>query len=409
MKKRIAFLIYVSIIFLVVTKGALACKGSQVLYEDNFATLNPAWGQQSANLSVNNGKLILQPNVNEGLVLLNQANLLGDMDACINVTMAKSDDPIQSAGLIFWAKDYGDYYYLLVNSDGWFSVNRWVNGNRSATVDWRENAAVKKGVGQINQLRVVTKGNQATVYINDMEAVTFKGQPPDGGGFIGVKGNSAEKSQIVWEFSDLKITKPEAPIPTAAPVASVTSGGCKGQVLYEDNFAAMDPSWGTPSADRNVSNGRFLIQPVANSSSTVLNQGNVFEDMNACINVTLAKSDDPNSGGGGLVFWAKDYNDFYYLEVFGNGFFQVVRWTSGRWLYPVSWRENAAIKKGIGQTNQLELMTKGNQTTVYVNSTEVITFKGQPPQGGSLIGLKGDSPEKSQAIWEFSDLKITKP
>jgi len=54
-------------------------------------------------------------------------------------------------------------------------------------------------------------------------------------------------------------------------------------------------------------------------------------------------------------------------------------------------------------------MTKGNQATVYINDTEVVTFKGQPPQGGSLIGVKGDSPEKSQAVWEFSDLKVTKP
>ncbi len=114
MNKIIVFLTFVSIIFLVVTKGALACKGSQVLYEDNFVTLDPAWGQQSANLSIKDGKLVLQPNINAGLVVLNQASLFGDMDVCVKVTMAKSDDPAYSAGLTFWAKDYCDYYYLPV-------------------------------------------------------------------------------------------------------------------------------------------------------------------------------------------------------------------------------------------------------------------------------------------------------
>jgi len=85
------------------------------------------------------------------------------------------------------------------------------------------------------------------------------------------------------------------------------------------------------------------------------------------------------------------------------------RWTNVRTLQPVPWCENTVIKKSVGQTSQLRVMTKGNQATVYINDTEVVTFKGQPPQGGSLIGVKGDSPEKSQAVWEFSDLKVTKP
>jgi hypothetical protein len=184
---------------------------------------------------------------------------------------------------------------------------------------------------------------------------------------------------------------------------------CKGsQILYEDKFATMDPSWGTPSQKQTVSSGKFIIQPEANKSSTALNQGIAFEDMDACVTVTLAKSDDP-AYGGGLVFWAKDFDDYYYLQLSGNGYFQIARWANGRFLYPVPWRENASVKQGVGQTNQLEVITKGNQATVYINGTEVVTIKGQPPQGGGLIGLKGDSSEKSQSIWEFSDLKITKP
>lgn len=37
------------------------------------------------------------------------------------------------------------------------------------------------------------------------------------------------------------------------------------------------------------------------------------------------------------------------------------------------------------------------------------SIAGQPPEGGSIIGLRGDSSEKSQSIWQFSNLKITKP
>jgi hypothetical protein len=208
MKKTIVFLAIISIIILVETKSALACKGTQVLYEDNFATLDPAWGTTSEKQSVKDGKLVVQPEVNSSWTVINQGNIFEDMDACVKVTMAKSDDPAWGGGLVFWSKDYNDYYYLLITGDGQFSIKRWVNGRTLTPVDWRENAAIKKGIGEWNQLRVVTKGNQATAYINDTEVITFKGQPPQGGGFVGVRGSSTDKAPIVWEFSDLKVTKP---------------------------------------------------------------------------------------------------------------------------------------------------------------------------------------------------------
>ena len=58
MKSRIVFF-FIGIMLLFTAKSALACKGSQVLFQDNFATLDPAWGNQSQNLSVRDDKLII--------------------------------------------------------------------------------------------------------------------------------------------------------------------------------------------------------------------------------------------------------------------------------------------------------------------------------------------------------------
>ncbi|HXG30832.1 MAG TPA: hypothetical protein VNK81_04235 [Thermodesulfobacteriota bacterium] len=209
MKRKPFILMLTAIMVFSLAKNVLACKGTQVLLEDNFATLDPAWGEANANMNVGNGKLVIQPGINSSYVLINQANLFEDMDACVKVTQVKSDDPTYSAGLIFWAKDSGDYYYLLVTGDGWFSVKRWVNQRSLSPVPWRESASIKKGLGQTNELRVVTKGAQATVFINDTQVVSFNGQPPQGGGFIGMIAFSPEKAtnKNVWEFSDLKVTK----------------------------------------------------------------------------------------------------------------------------------------------------------------------------------------------------------
>jgi hypothetical protein len=206
MKPRIAVVALVVLMLLAASSSVWACKGKKVLFEDNFATLDPAWGTPSANLSAKNGKLILQLGGVTMFSVINQAHRFEDMDACVKVRLAKSDNPKTPGGLIFWARDSNNYYHLLVSGAGTFSVDRKV-GVRWDTVVWlRDEAAVKKDIGEVNHLRVVTKGNQATLYINDKEVVSFKGEPPQGGSSVGIVGESWEESQSVWEFSDLKIT-----------------------------------------------------------------------------------------------------------------------------------------------------------------------------------------------------------
>jgi hypothetical protein len=414
MQSRIGVIIFVAVLFLLFANGSVfACKGSQILFEDNFSALEPAWGEANANLSVANGKLKIQPEINQSYSAINQANIFEDMDACINVSLAKSDDANYGGGLIFWAKGYGDYYYLMVTGDGWFTVKRWTNNRVLEPVPWRQNSALKKGLGEVNQVRVVTKGSEAKVYINDTEVVALKGQPPQGGGFIGLTGNSPANVQNknVWEFSELKVTKPEpGTVPKQEEVTvpkqkEVTVGS---EVLFSDNFTTLDPGWGEAGPNLSAANGKLTLQADVNAGFVALNQANRFEDVDAGINVNMAKSED-QSWGGGLVFWATDYDNYYALLVSGDGQFSIRRYVNARSLAPVDWRESSALKQGIGQINHLRVVTKGNQVTAYINGSEAVTFNGQPPQGGGYIGAKGSSAAKSQIIWEFSELKVMKP
>jgi len=411
MQSRIGVIIFVAVLFLLfANRSVFACKGSQVLLEDNFSTLDPAWGEKSANLSVSSGKLIVQPEVNSSYVLLNQGNIFEDIDACVKLTQVKSDDPTYSAGLIFWAKDTSDYYYFLVTSDGWFSVKRWVNQRSLAPVDWRKGPAIKNGLGQTNHLRVLTKGNQGTIYVNDTELITFSGQPPQGGSFVGMIAFSPEKAtnKNVWEFSELKVTKPEQGPVTQPQVSTQPHVNKESEILFADNFTTLDPGWGEAGPNLSAANGKLTLQADVNAGFVALNQANRFEDVDAGINVNMAKSED-QSWGGGLVFWATDYDNYYALLVSGDGQFSIRRYVNARSLAPVDWRESSALKQGIGQINHLRVVTKGNQVTAYINGSEAVTFNGQPPQGGGYIGAKGSSAAKSQIIWEFSELKVMKP
>ena len=69
------------------------------------------------------------------------------------------------------------------------------------------------------------------------------------------------------------------------------AGALAGEILYEDNFANLDPSWGPPGDRLNVEDGKLNLKPAPNTTQSILNQSNVFEDADIRVNVTMPAGD----------------------------------------------------------------------------------------------------------------------
>ena len=195
-----------------------------------------------------------------------------------------------------------------------------------------------------------------------------------------------------------------------AVVLLAVTASLAGKVLFEDKFTSLDPSWGAPGPIMDAKDGKLVITPKVNTSQTILNQANVFpNDAEIDCTVTILKAPAP-TWGSGVVFWAKDYNEYYCVLVNAEGWFAVQRYIAGRYLLPVAWRESDVIKKGEGAVNQLKVVTtKDNKATVSINGKEVISLSGQPPQGGSLVGFKvASGPEGANSI-AFSGFQVVQP
>jgi hypothetical protein len=121
------------------------------------------------------------------------------------------------------------------------------------------------------------------------------------------------------------------------PVPSVFAG----EILYEDHFTSLDPSWGIPSERLSVNDGKLTLKPAPNTTQSILNQSNIFDDADISVEVTMPVG-DPNVPGG-LIFWAKDQSNFYRLCIDAAGYFKISRYVADRWLQPVGWTENGAI------------------------------------------------------------------
>ena len=194
-----------------------------------------------------------------------------------------------------------------------------------------------------------------------------------------------------------------------AVVLLAVTASLAGKVLFEDKFTSLDPSWGAPGPMMDVKEGKLIITPEKNTSQTVLNQANVLpNDMEGSFAMTFVKSPAP-SWGSGLVFWARDYNEYYAVLINPEGWFAVQRLVAGRYLLPVAWRESDAIKKGEAAENQVKVATKGNKATISINGKEVISLSGQPPEGGSLVGFKvASGPEGANTV-AFSNFQVVQP
>jgi hypothetical protein len=138
-----------------------------------------------------------------------------------------------------------------------------------------------------------------------------------------------------------------------------------GDILYQDDFTNLDPSWGTPGDILSVKDGKLVLKPALNTTQSVLNQSNVFDDADIEVAVTLS-SGDPIVAGG-VIFWAKDYTNFYCLCIDAQGSFKISHFVTDRWLNPVGWTESDAINKGIGQVNKLRVVTRGRQASAFIN------------------------------------------
>ena len=90
---------------------------------------------------------------------------------------------------------------------------------------------------------------------------------------------------------------------------------------------------------------------------------------------------------GGLIFWAKDYNDCYALVISADGKFAVGRKLVGRWINPIAKTGNPAVKTGIGQTNKLHIRTEGNLVTAFIASRVIGIFEGSIQRLVALAAL----------------------
>jgi regulation of enolase protein 1 (concanavalin A-like superfamily) len=277
-------------------------------------------------------------------------------------------------------------------------------------------AAIRKSANQVNELRVQTQGSRARVFVNGPQFKEITGQPPAGGSLVGLIACSPSSVAAPVNFDNMVVIAPGA-APTAPVVASddsgvdaaVLSASCKptDKTLMHDQFDELAASWGT-FENYHVEGGKLVIKPPAGYNTPTINTASLYDDVDICVDMTVPP---PKVKGncGGIIFWAVDYDNYYSLQVDTDGNAAVWRRQKAKWLNQIAWQPFAAVRAAANQVNSLRVVTSGSTARMYVNGQLFKELPGQPPKGGSEIGLLACSPNEESATVYLDNFVVSTP
>ena len=104
----------------------------------------------------------------------------------------------------------------------------------------------------------------------------------------------------------------------AAGAAALTSPahGCKGKtVLFQDNFASINPNWDTRPQIK-IQNGAMQITPDPGKLAPTFYRARTFDRADICVDVIAPTGGDAaDQGKPGLMFEGLAYDDVYFFYV----------------------------------------------------------------------------------------------
>jgi hypothetical protein len=212
MKMRMATVLVAGLISALPAMAA-TCPGT-VVFQDAYTAPNPALNVTplpESTLTVKDGKAEVVF-LKQGMARMGEyhGTPYGDVNVCLTFATPSTDKAEnQTAGLVFWSADENNFYALEFTVNGQFAVLQQANGgDYTHPIPWAVSAALVQAPGGSNTLRVQTRGNVATLFINDQQVGTVTGTPPSGGGLVGFYAASSTTSLSTWDISGLTVATP---------------------------------------------------------------------------------------------------------------------------------------------------------------------------------------------------------
>jgi hypothetical protein len=194
----------VAVALALLSTPALACKGRNTAFSDDFSREEPSWTTIFGEFGVTGGKATLKSNAGEIAVVANDGDFFESGDLCVDVIAPDyRGGGNELGGVIFGIKDMGNFHAFIISPpDGTAGVMARKAGKWVQPVSARKSDAINQRSGATNVLRLTWKDKTVSTYINDKPFVQFTVQPVPNAYF----GLFAQTDGKVWQFDNYKIT-----------------------------------------------------------------------------------------------------------------------------------------------------------------------------------------------------------
>lgn len=140
---------------------------------------------------------------------LNSSGFYDDVDASVTIRFYEGSEDVIDAGLVLRYRKTVGSYCILISPLGTYVVGTYEKGtdgelNWKTIMGWTKHTALRKGLSQLNRLRVLLKGDHLRVYLNGVLATSIHHDRFKEGEIL-LAAEASEKSGFDVGCSDLQV------------------------------------------------------------------------------------------------------------------------------------------------------------------------------------------------------------
>ena len=369
------------------------------LLSDDFNLLDSAWTGGEGVAEVKDQTLRLKPGAGKAATMLHTVIAAGDHEFKVKVKLAEAEAGAH-AGIVFWAGDSGKYLFM-IGANGTTGLVRERNGQWDYPVSFEKNDSAAIRPGEWNELRVVTRGNQAALYANGVAVRYIRSDPQRGNFKAGLFAMSGKDVDATAEFAAFRVSLP--------PASDLATGDAK--VIYADDFTKLRPTWTPRGRAPTLNDGKLRLSANAGYSNRLLYGGDQEPVMDVSVKAELHFNDasDEEHAFMGLQFWMKSPSDYHVIEISSTGKLWIGRVRAGQESELTTSVAQQAADFRPHSLTELRVALRPGQATLFINGTELQTIKDADAPVDAPLGLMVNASDEDGLAASFSDFRITRP
>jgi hypothetical protein len=369
-------------------------------------------------------------------------------DFLAEIEVSHSTGPLlNEAGLVFRFVDEENFYYFRISGDGYFALDRRLQGEWTTLLGWEPSTWIETGERAANLVAVLAEGESFTFLINDEWVATVEDDALARGDLRPAAGTFDEGGvQVAFDdlyLWDLALTSappatPEAvtqtntpvvepntatPAPTALPtedIGSIEVGSAdieaqladlrSREPLFSDDFRSPQSGWPTfTEADYSIAYADRAL--LFTNNKTQWSAWSFNEQIaqpaptSFLLEVDAEHIAGPTNLGYGVIFGYQDTEHYYRFLISGDGSFslQHIGGTA-----PLPWTPSAALRSGEGASNRLGLWVDASTVTLLINDQVVGQATLEATPGGG-IGLTASTADVAGLAVAFDNFDLWRP